>query len=63
VTRGGGATRRPPERRRGRATVAGESVPLREGTLVCIEAGETHEIECTGEATLRVVTVYAPPVY
>ena len=34
----------------GEATVNGERVELREGTLVLIERGDEHEIKNTGEA-------------
>jgi mannose-6-phosphate isomerase-like protein (cupin superfamily) len=47
----------------GSATVDGESVDLRAGTLVLIEAGETHEITNTGTEPLETVNVYAPPEY
>ncbi len=48
---------------RGRATVEGETISLGPGSLLLIEAGEAHEIECTGEEPLRTINVYAPPVY
>ena len=47
----------------GAATVEGESVDLRPGTLVLIEPGETHEITNTGSEPLETVNVYAPPDY
>lgn len=47
----------------GTATVEGESYELRDGTLVLIEAGETHEITGDGDAPLETINVYAPPEY
>jgi mannose-6-phosphate isomerase-like protein (cupin superfamily) len=50
---------------RGTATVAGESVPLDPGTLLLLEAGETHEVGAAAGADdpLVTVSVYAPPAY
>jgi mannose-6-phosphate isomerase-like protein (cupin superfamily) len=47
----------------GSATVGGERVPLKAGTLLLIERGETHEIRNTGRGILRTVNVYVPPAY
>jgi mannose-6-phosphate isomerase-like protein (cupin superfamily) len=47
----------------GTATVDGESCDLDAGTLVLIEAGETHEITNTGPQPLKTINVYAPPDY
>jgi mannose-6-phosphate isomerase-like protein (cupin superfamily) len=47
----------------GTATVEGESHDLQPGTLVLIEAGETHEITGEGDAPLETINVYAPPEY
>ena len=47
----------------GSAVVEGEEVSLRAGSLVLVEAGETHEIRNGGEEPLRTVNVYAPPDY
>jgi mannose-6-phosphate isomerase-like protein (cupin superfamily) len=47
----------------GAAVVAGERVELREGTLVFIRRGETHEIRNTGKEPLRTLNVYVPPAY
>src|SRR5262245_41396597 len=47
----------------GEAVVNGASHPLQEGTLLLIEAGETHEIRNTGEEPLRTLNVYVPPAY
>jgi mannose-6-phosphate isomerase-like protein (cupin superfamily) len=46
---------------RGAATVNGRRVPLREGTLLLIEKGETHEIRNTGRGRLTTLNVYVPP--
>ena len=48
---------------RGTAVVEGESHPLSAGTLVLVEAGETHEIRNDGDVALETVSVYAPPEY
>lgn len=48
---------------RGRAMVEGETIELAPGSLLLIEAGEGHEIECSGDQWLETVNVYAPPVY
>jgi mannose-6-phosphate isomerase-like protein (cupin superfamily) len=48
---------------RGVAIVEGERVELREGTLVLISRGETHEIRNTGEESLRTLNFYVPPAY
>ena len=47
----------------GEAIVEGESLTLREGTLVLIERGETHEIRNTGGEPLRTLIFYVPPGY
>ncbi|MBV8266802.1 MAG: cupin domain-containing protein [Planctomycetaceae bacterium] len=47
----------------GLALVGGERVELREGTLVLIQRGETHEIRNTGREPLRTLNVYLPPAY
>jgi mannose-6-phosphate isomerase-like protein (cupin superfamily) len=47
----------------GVAVVARRSVELARGTLLLVEAGETHEVRNTGSAPLEMVTFYAPPVY
>ncbi|MCO8246508.1 MULTISPECIES: cupin domain-containing protein [unclassified Haladaptatus] len=48
---------------RGKAVVAGETVGLSAGDLVCIEPRETHEITNTGEEPLETVNLYVPPEY
>jgi len=47
----------------GLAVVEGERVELREGTLLLIQRGETHEIRNTGSEPLRTLNVYVPPAY
>ncbi|HEV3263482.1 MAG TPA: cupin domain-containing protein [Gemmataceae bacterium] len=47
----------------GVAIVEGARVELREGTLVLIERGETHEIRNTGPVPLKTLNVYVPPGY
>lgn len=48
---------------RGEATVAGERHPLSAGSLLVIEAGETHEITNTGDEPLQTLNLYTPPEY
>ena len=47
----------------GEATVEGERVPLAEGDLLLIAAGEAHEIRAAAHEALVTVNVYAPPEY
>lgn len=47
----------------GSATVDGEDYALEPGTLLLLEAGETHEISCEGSQPLVTWNVYAPPEY
>lgn len=47
----------------GEAVVEGETVELSPRTLLVIEAGEAHEIRCTGDEPLRTLNVYVPPEY
>ena len=47
----------------GSATVRGKRHALRPGTLLLIEAGDTHEIRASGSAPLRTLNVYVPPAY
>jgi mannose-6-phosphate isomerase-like protein (cupin superfamily) len=48
---------------RGVALVEGEPIPLKPGTLVMIQRGETHEIRNTGRTPLRTLNIYVPPAY
>jgi mannose-6-phosphate isomerase-like protein (cupin superfamily) len=47
----------------GRATINGKNYPLRAGTLMVIERGDTHEIQNTGRGLLRTLNLYVPPGY
>lgn len=47
----------------GTAIVNGHKLTLEAGTLVLIEAGDTHEIRNTGHGLLKTVNVYLPPAY
>lgn len=47
----------------GKATVDERTLDLGPGTLLLIEAGETHEIVNDGQEPLETLNVYAPPVY
>ncbi|HEV8354713.1 MAG TPA: cupin domain-containing protein [bacterium] len=47
----------------GQATIEGRSVALGQGSLLLIEAGETHEIRNTSRRPLVTINVYAPPAY
>jgi mannose-6-phosphate isomerase-like protein (cupin superfamily) len=47
----------------GDAVVNGRKVPLRAGTLVLIQRGDTHEIRNTGRGPLKTLNVYVPPAY
>jgi mannose-6-phosphate isomerase-like protein (cupin superfamily) len=47
----------------GAAIINGHKLPLKVGTLVLIEAGDTHEIRNTGRSLLKTVSVYLPPAY
>jgi len=48
---------------RGAATVNRRRVPLREGSLLLIEKGDTHEIRNMGRSPLKALTLYIPPAY
>jgi mannose-6-phosphate isomerase-like protein (cupin superfamily) len=47
----------------GKAVVAGKEKKLQPGSLLLIEASETHEIMNTGSTVLRTLNFYAPPAY
>lgn len=47
----------------GEAVVNGKKYPLRAGSLILIERGDTHEIRNTGRGPLRTLNVYVPPAY
>jgi mannose-6-phosphate isomerase-like protein (cupin superfamily) len=48
---------------KGEATVNGERIEFSAGTLLLIEAGETHEIRNPGDEPLETLNIYAPPAY
>ena len=48
---------------KGSATVNGRSAALQPGTILLIEAGDTHEIRNTGRSFLKTLSVYVPPAY
>lgn len=48
---------------KGLARVAGKQQPLGAGSLLLIEHGEAHEIQCTGDEPLRTLNFYSPPAY
>ena len=47
----------------GAAVISGHKLPLKAGTLMLIEAGDTHEIRNTGRGLLKTVSIYLPPAY
>lgn len=47
----------------GRAVVNGRKLELQPGSLLLIEAGETHEITNAAGKPLLTINVYAPPAY
>ncbi len=47
----------------GTAVVNRKRYPLRAGTLLLIEHGDTHAIRNTGKEPLRTLNVYVPPAY
>lgn len=48
---------------RGAATVDGERVELREGTLLLIPRDTPHEIRNLGDGPLKTLNFYVPPAY
>jgi mannose-6-phosphate isomerase-like protein (cupin superfamily) len=47
----------------GNAVVEGEAREIGEGSLLLIEAGESHEVSNTGEEPLQTFSIYSPPAY
>ena len=47
----------------GAAIINRHKVLLKAGTLMLIEAGDTHEIRNTGRNLLKTVSIYVPPAY
>lgn len=45
----------------GAAVINGHKLPLKPGTLVLIEAGDTHSVRNTGRGLLKTVSIYLPP--
>lgn len=45
----------------GEAVLDGVREPFGKGVLVCVPAGVRHNIVNTGDETVRLITVYAPP--
>lgn len=48
---------------RGIATVEGQRVALRPGSLLVIEKGERHEVRNTGSSLLKTLNFYYPPAF
>ena len=48
---------------RGVAIINGKQHQLREGSLVLIEKGDTHEIRNSGRTALKTINLYVPPAY
>ena len=47
----------------GACVVNARKLPLKSGTLVLIEAEDTHEIHNTGRGLLKTISIYLPPAY
>ena len=47
----------------GEATVRDRTAPLTPGDVLVIDAGDPHELRCTGDEPLRTFSVYAPAAY
>jgi len=47
----------------GVAVVSGETFTLSPGSMLLVEAGETHKISGSDGEALRMLTVYSPPAY
>lgn len=47
----------------GAAIIEGKQHELKQGTLVLIECGESHEIRNTGAQPLETINFYIPPAY
>lgn len=47
----------------GLAIVNGRRLSLRAGSLVLIEARDTHQIRNTGRTLLKTINIYLPPAY
>ncbi len=47
----------------GAAVINGHKLLLKPGTLILIEAGDTHAVRNTGRRLLKTVSIYLPPAY
>lgn len=47
----------------GTAVVDGRRIPLRPGSLVLIERGETHQVRAGKRSVLKTLNIYLPPAY
>jgi len=47
----------------GVATVNREEHELKPGSLLLLEAGDTHEIASSSQGPLKTLNIYAPPTY
>lgn len=47
----------------GRAKVGRRTAALKEGSLLVVERGETHQVKNTGRRPLVTLNFYAPPAY
>ncbi len=45
----------------GEAIIAGRVMPIEKGDALCIPAGRLHNITNSGEAPLKLFTIYSPP--
>src|SRR5690242_2132593 len=48
---------------RGLAIVNGKRKSLRDGSILLIEKGSTHEIRNTGRSSSKTINIYVPPAY
>jgi mannose-6-phosphate isomerase-like protein (cupin superfamily) len=45
----------------GQANIAGSVIPFEEGDALCVPAGRLHNVMNSGEAPMKLFTVYSPP--
>ena len=45
----------------GEVLVGDETRPIEEDDLICVPAGTNHNVINTGEADLKIITIYTPP--
>jgi mannose-6-phosphate isomerase-like protein (cupin superfamily) len=48
---------------RGKAVVEGRTIDLKPGSLLVIESGEKHQVECHGKEPLETLNFFAPPQF